>query len=144
MMDFSKEQIEKILPHKGSAQMIDRAFAVEPLHFAKTQTYIDPKWPVFAGHFPDRPMLPGVFVTEIMAQAADVMLLTGPGNEHMYPILFQVKQMSYMHPVLPGMTVDVEVECVQDAGQGMYECKAKAYADEKRVAAGTVVLCLRP
>ena len=143
VMDFMKEQIEKILPHRKSALMIDQAFAVEPGHFAKTQTFIAPDWPVFEGHFPDKPMLPGIFITEIMAQAADVMLLTLPGNEALYPILLQVKQMTYLQPVLPGTTLVVHAECVQDAGQGMYECKAKAYVGEKRVASGTLTLCLR-
>lgn len=142
-MDFLKEQIEKILPHRKSALMIDQAFAVEPGHFAKTQTFIDPGWPVFEGHFPDKPMLPGIYITEIMAQAADVMLLTMPDNEALYPILFQVKQMTYLQPVLPGTTLEVHAECVQDAGQGMYECKVKAYVGEKRVASGTLTLCLR-
>ena len=142
-MDFSKEQVENILPHRKSALMIDRAFAVEPLRFAKTQTFIDPKWLIFEGHFPDKPVLPGIYITEIMAQAADVMLLAWPENAKLYPMLFQVKQMSYLQPVKPGSTLEIHVECVQDAGQGLYECKAKAYVDEKRVAAGTLTLCLR-
>ncbi len=124
--------------------MVDRVLAVEPGRFAKTQTFVDPQWSIFLGHFPGRPLLPGIYITEIMAQAADIMLLTLPGNKGLYPILFQVKQMTYLHPVLPGTTLDVQVECVQDGGQGLYECKAKAYVDEKRVAAGTLTLCLRP
>ena len=142
-MYFSKEQIENILPHRGSALMLDQALEVAPGKFVKTQTLIDSELPIFEGHFPGKPMLPGIYITEIMAQAAGVMLLTLPGNESMYPILFQVKQMTYLQPVFPGMMLDIQVECVQDGSQGFYECKAKAYVGEQRAAAGTLTLCLR-
>ena len=143
VMDFLKEQIDRILPHEKNALMLDRAYDVEPGYKAKTQTFIDPIWFIFEGHFPGKPMLPGVYITEMMAQAAGVMLLTLPENEGLYPVLFQIKQMTYLQPVLPGKVLDIQVECVQDGSQGFYECKAKAYVGGQRVAAGTLTLCLR-
>ena len=142
-MEYTKEQIMRLLPHQKSALLVDQAFAVEPGTFAKTQIYIDPAWQIFEGHFPGRPVFPGVGITEAMAQAAGVMLLSVPGNENLYPILFQMKQVTLMQPVYPGDTLTVEVTLAQSAPGQMYECKAKAYVEEKRVAVGTLTLCLK-
>ncbi len=55
--------------------LVSKVEELEPGKQITTTFYVDPSREIFKGHFPDEPMLPGVYTVECMAQAADILLL---------------------------------------------------------------------
>lgn len=100
-MDWARP--ESFLPHRAPFVWLDRIVALEPGVSAQASWALDPELPVFKGHFPGAPMLPGVILIEALAQTACALLsLSGellPGEIGM---LARVERMSFKAPALPG------------------------------------------
>lgn len=141
-MILEASDINRILPHRPPLLLVDRA-VVNPDNTVKAEVYLRPEWEIFQGHFPSYPVLPGIYVTESMAQAAGLLLLTMPGNEGKLPLFLNISQMRFLRPARPGDTMQLSAELVQDAGNGIYECKVFAHIDNKKIAAGRISLALR-
>lgn len=136
--------ISQILPHRPPILLADRITGYQPGEWIEAEFSVQPDLPVFAGHFPDRPMLPGVYMIESMAQTADLLLLQTEGNSGLLPVLFQVNAMRFYRPVFPGDLLSLCAKLLSDAGNGLYECEVSASVNGKRAAAGRITLALRP
>lgn len=143
MISLNHLQVESVLPHRSPILLIDTVSELEPGVSAKAQTFIEPSWDIFRGHFPSAPVLPGVYIIEAMAQASDLLLLTIPGNENKTPFFLSVSRARFLRQVKPGETIYISAELSCDAGGGMYDCSAVISAGGKRVAAGTISIALR-
>ncbi|HTW10974.1 MAG TPA: 3-hydroxyacyl-ACP dehydratase FabZ [Acidimicrobiales bacterium] len=110
-----------ILPHRPPFLFVDEVLSVEPGRRATGIWRLTGQEPFFAGHFPGRPMLPGVLMVEAMAQLGGVALLTDP-RCHGYLALFGgIDKARFRRPVLPGDTLEMSVEIDQasaSAGRG--------------------------
>jgi hypothetical protein len=71
---FSSEQISKILPHRYPFLLVDRVVEFEPGKRAVGIKCITANEPQFTGHFPDRPIMPGVLMIEAMAQLGEYLI----------------------------------------------------------------------
>ncbi|MCI8894542.1 MAG: beta-hydroxyacyl-ACP dehydratase [Lachnospiraceae bacterium] len=131
-----------ILPHRPPMLLVDEVSDLICGQRASARVYIRPDWEVFTGHFPDRPVLPGIYITECMAQAAGAMLLAAPDNRGCLPLLFEVSRMRFLHPVLPGDTLCTQAALSEAAGD-MYVCTAASYVGERCVARGRLTLALK-
>lgn len=135
--------VKNILPHREPMLMIDSVSSLEPGKSVTAEKFISSDWEVFKGHFPKNPVTPGVFIAEAMAQAADIILLTIPGNEGKTPLFLSMSRMRFMRPVLPDSTVELIAELKTDLGDGVYECVCSAYDEGAKVASGQVTIALR-
>ena len=63
-----------MIPHRAPFLWIDRVEELEPGVRCVAVKFVDPADPIFSGHFPAKPILPGVFLIEAVAQTAGVML----------------------------------------------------------------------
>ena len=142
-MTLSLAEIKNILPHREPMLMIDSVSDLTPGESVVAEKYIDPNWDIFRGHFPENPITPGVYLAEAMAQAADLILLTIPGNEGKTPLFLSMSRMRFMRPVLPGSTVELIADLKTDLGDGVYECICSAYDEGSKVASGQVTIALR-
>jgi 3-hydroxyacyl-[acyl-carrier-protein] dehydratase len=101
--------------------------------------FVDPANPVFAGHFPDKPILPGVFLIEAVAQTAGVMLgsaaQVAAGNKGGVALLAAVNRFKFLKPVTPGQTLRVETEKLTEVGS-MACVGGKVWVDGEMVANG--------
>lgn len=140
-MFLNNEDVRKLLPHREPLLLVDEAVIEEGCVAASV--FVSPKWDVFRGHFPENPVLPGIYVTESMAQAADLLLLSEPSNTGKLPYFSSIRNMRFIRPVLPGTQLTLKAEITQDAGNGFYECAVSAEVAGRTAAKGSISLALR-
>jgi 3-hydroxyacyl-[acyl-carrier-protein] dehydratase len=92
----------------------------------------------FQGHFPQRPVMPGVLVVEAMAQTAAVLVVhtLGPGSERKVVYFMSIDDARFRRPVVPGDVIRVHVTKKQHRGN-VWKFEGKAKVDDKLVAEAT-------
>ncbi|MEW6366662.1 MAG: 3-hydroxyacyl-ACP dehydratase FabZ [Acidobacteriota bacterium] len=108
---MDKNEILSLIPHRPPFLWIDRVVEVEPGKRCVALKYIDPDEQFFAGHFPGRSVLPGVFLIEAAAQTAAVLQAAGraegaAAGDH---LLVAVNRFKFLKPVAPGSELTIEV-----------------------------------
>ena len=129
------DEIMKILPHAYPFLLVDRIVEMEPekrIVGIKNVTYNEPFFP---GHFPGRPIMPGVLIVEAMAQAAGVLVFQSlPKERHSQTVYFLgIDNVRFRKPVTPGDQLRLEVEITKHR-QAIWGFKGKAVVDGKLVA----------
>ncbi len=115
MPELDIEQIKKALPHRYPMLLLDKVTDYEPGVFIRAVKNITVNEPFFQGHFPQRPIMPGVFIIEAMAQASAVLgLLSDEGSRHWDKLyyLVGVDKARFRKTVGPGDQLVVEVKFV--------------------------------
>lgn len=116
-------EIERLIPHRAPFLWIDRVEELEPGVRCVAVKFVDPENPIFAGHFPDKPILPGIFLIEAVAQTAGVMLGSAApvtaGSKGM-ALLAAVNRFKFLKPVTPGQELRVETKKLTGLGQLAY------------------------
>ena len=115
-MEIDAQQLLRILPHRYPFLLVDRVLEVEEGKRAVGLKNVTFNEPFFIGHFPDHPIMPGVLIVEMMAQAGAVMLLGSPGYQGKLPYLAGIEKAKFKKPVLPGDTLIAEVEMIKSRG----------------------------
>lgn len=115
---MERSQIEEIIPHRAPFLWIDRIEELEPGVRCAAVKWIDPEEPALRGHFPTRPILPGIFLIEAVAQTAGVMLGTVASLEPgATPLLAAVNRFKFLKPVLPGQDLRIVTTKLTEAGK---------------------------
>lgn len=96
------------IPHRPPFLFVDRVLE-ESDDSIKTEKKIDPKEPFFEGHYPGRPIMPGVLIFEAIFQAGAIMMGKRIVGEGRFPVLTRVNNIKLKHAVYPGDTLLVEV-----------------------------------
>jgi 3-hydroxyacyl-[acyl-carrier-protein] dehydratase len=96
------------IPHRPPFLFVDRVLE-ESEDTIKTEKKIDPKEPFFEGHYPEKPIMPGVLIFEAIFQAGAIMMGKRIANEGRIPVLTRVNNIKLKHAVYPGDTLQVEV-----------------------------------
>ncbi len=121
---IERSEIETLIPHRPPFLWIDRVEELEPGVRCVAVKFVDPENPVFAGHFPGKPILPGVFLIEAVAQTAGVMLGSARPEvsakndaRGQVALLAAVNRFKFLKPVTPGQTLRVETKKLTEALQ---------------------------
>ncbi len=101
-LPLSSEQIRELLPHRYPMLLVDRVLEITDLETI-AETLVSANEPFFAGHFPDRPIMPGVLVLEAIAQTGLVgVLWNEPDKRGRGVALAAVRSARFRRPVVPG------------------------------------------
>ncbi len=129
-MDIHK--ILKQLPHRYPFLLVDRVLAIEKCKSIKALKNVTINEPFFEGHFPHRPVMPGVLMLEALAQAAALLafdaLDTSPTDEMVY-YFAGIDGARFKRPVEPGDQLILEVELLRMKA-GIFKFKARALVAE--------------
>jgi 3-hydroxyacyl-[acyl-carrier-protein] dehydratase len=109
--DLDIERIRAMIPHRYPFLMIDRVVEIVPDASAVGIKNVSINEPHFAGHFPQRAVMPGVLIIEAMAQTAAVLVVQTLGNaaEGKLVYFMSVDNARFRRPVVPGDTLRVHV-----------------------------------
>jgi 3-hydroxyacyl-[acyl-carrier-protein] dehydratase len=134
------KEIMAMLPHAYPFLLVDRIVEMEPGKRAvgiKNVTYNEPFFP---GHFPGRPIMPGVLIVEAMAQTAGVLVFNSlPEEERKKSVFFLgLDNVRFRKPVIPGDQLHLEMEITKHR-QAIWGFKGKALVDGKLVAEGDLL-----
>ena len=133
-LKFDIRAITDILPHRYPFLMVDRVLDVEPGKRVRAVKNVTINEELFQGHFPGRPILPGVLILEAMAQAGGFLLLNTVPDPNTKLIYFTaIDKARFRRPVTPGDQLILEVELLR---LRLNTCKiaGKAFVDGELVA----------
>jgi 3-hydroxyacyl-[acyl-carrier-protein] dehydratase len=139
-------EVLKYLPQRYPVLMIDRVRECEPGKRVVALKNVSANEPYFQGHFPARPIMPGVLILEAMAQAAGLVVLSAqaPGRHHENVYYYVgIDNARFKKPVIPGDQLELEVKLERMLrGIGKFACVARV-AGEVAAEAG-ILLTIRP
>jgi 3-hydroxyacyl-[acyl-carrier-protein] dehydratase len=141
--EYGPETIERILPHRPPFLFVDRVVGFEAGVSIEAERDLRADEPHFAGHFPGRPIMPGVLITEALAQTSGLLIaLTAmEKGEQVEGNLFYLARadMKWTSPVGPGETLVLEAKLDRVLGP-LQAFRVRARTRRKDVAAGVLTL----
>jgi len=140
MIKMDLQRILELIPHRYPFLMIDRVKECEPRKRVVAVKNVSANEPYFQGHFPGRPIMPGVLILEAFAQAAILAMLAEdkPRTDQIYYYL-GIDDARFKKPVVPGDQLELEVTFDRAMrGIGKFKCVARVAAD---VVAEATILC---
>ena len=116
-MVLDVEQIKKLLPHRAPMLLVEKLTDIVPGESATGYKAISVNDPWFAGHFPDRAVMPGVLIVEAMAQTAGALVVHSQGNSASSVVYFMaIEKAKFRKPVGPGDLMRMPVKLVRARG----------------------------
>ena len=138
---LNKEQIKEIIPQREPFLMIDEVEEYMPGESAVAYKNVDESEWYFKGHFPGNPVMPGVLITESLAQTGAVAILSVEANKGKNALFGGIDKMKFKKMVVPGDRLKLEVKIIKQKGPiGIGE--AIATVDEKIVAKGELTFAV--
>lgn len=144
---FEIEKIMSYLPHRYPMLLIDRVLDYkvgDSLHAIKNVTINEP---IFTGHFPGRPVFPGVLILEAMAQATGLLGFKtieaekGAVDPDELYLFAAIDNARFKNPVVPGDQIHFKVKFVKER-RGIWKFTGEAFVDDK-LAASAEIMCAR-
>lgn len=128
------------LPHAPPFVFVREVISCEAGRSVEARTSFGAEDPMFAGHFPENPLVPGVILTEALAQAAGIAAASGyPETARPMFLLSAIRTMKFLKAVRPEETIDLRAEKVGEV-QNMVQFKVAASVNSVLVAEGQLVL----
>lgn len=125
-----KDGVLALLPHRDPFVWVSRVLECVPGTSVVAELDVDPNLPLFEGHFPGQPILPGVIIMEALAQAASVCLLVEEGMAGRIGFLVGIDKAKFREQVCPGDTIRLEATITKKSSR-MCVAEVKATKDGK-------------
>ena len=142
---FDIQEILELLPHRYPFVLVDRVLSLNPGQDIVAIKNVTINEPFFAGHFPMRPVMPGVLIIEAMAQAAGLLSFKSPNLNLTRGSIFYfagIDHARFKRPVAPGDQLRLEATILRIVrGVGKFQCRATV--DGKLAAEGEILAVLK-
>ena len=138
---FGREQIEQILPHREPFLLIDEVIELEPGKRVVARRAVRAEDPWFAGHFPGRPVMPGVLIVEAMAQTGAIAVLFEEANRGKIAFFAGIDDCRFKRVVEPGDVLTLTCEITEMRGP-IGRGKATAHVGDALAARGTLTFAV--
>lgn len=130
---YDTHQIMNILPHRPPMLLIDKIIELTKTHVIGVKN-VTMNEPFFVGHFPDSPVMPGVFQIEAMAQTGGILVLsTVPDPENYLTYFLKIENARFKEKVLPGDTVIFRCDLMAPIRRGIAQMKGLGMVGDKIV-----------
>jgi len=135
------DDIEKIIPHRFPFLLVDRIIELEEDRRVIGVKNVSVNEWFFQGHFPGRPVMPGVLIVESIAQAAGVLMLSKKENQGKLAFFMSIEEAKFRRAVRPGDQLVLKVE-VSKLKSKFGQVQGKAYVDDKVVCEAVLMFAL--
>ncbi len=132
---MDKEAILNTIPHRYPFLFVDRVEVIEEGKRCVGIKCVMADEPFFQGHFPGRPIMPGVLIIEAMAQTSAAMIMGSPSKAGKLAFFIGIDSAKFRRQVLPGQCLRLAVEILHSSSRGG-KVKGQAYVDNKLCAEG--------
>jgi 3-hydroxyacyl-[acyl-carrier-protein] dehydratase len=138
---LGRAEIEAILPHRDPFLLIDEVVELEPgRRVVARKRVAEDEW-YLRGHFPGRPVMPGVLIVEALAQTGAVAVLSLEENRGRIALFAGIDDVRFKRIVEPGDELELECELEQMRGP-VGKGKARATVDGQLAARGTLTFAV--
>lgn len=132
--DIRIEEIMKLIPHRYPLLLVDRIEEVVPGESVIARKNVTLNEPHFMGHFPSKPIMPGVLIVEAMAQASAIMVAETFAEADQKLVYFMsIDKCKFRKPVVPGDTLMLHIKAIQNR-RNVWRCAGEAMVDGQKVA----------
>ena len=139
---LSSEEILGLLPHRFPFALIDRVIEHIPGEKAVALKNVTINEPQFQGHFPDRPLMPGVLIVESMAQVGGIIVTQMPELPKGLFVFAGINNVKFRRPVVPGDQLLITCELLSIKRQRFGKVKGEAHVEGKLVCSGELMFSL--
>ncbi len=146
MVDMDIHQVLAHLPQRYPILMIDRVLECEPNKRILALKNVSANEPYFPGHFPHRPVMPGVLILEAMAQAAGILVFRTLGRKPDDKSVYYyagIDNARFKRPVEPGDQLMIEV-LILGSKRGIWKFGCTARVGDTLVAEADILCTVRP
>ena len=138
---LGRAEIEAILPHRDPFLLIDEVVELQPGARVVARKSVRPDEWYFQGHFPGRPIMPGVLIVEAMAQAGAVAVLAEEENRGRLALFAGIDAVRFKRLVQPGDVLDLTCDLERVRGP-VGKGRATAHVDGELAARGTLTFAV--
>jgi 3-hydroxyacyl-[acyl-carrier-protein] dehydratase len=128
----------RLLPHRYPFLMVDRIIEIDADNSAIGIKNVTVNEPHFMGHFPGRPVMPGVLIVEAMAQTAGAICIRNAGDKQPSVVYFMtIESAKFRKPVVPGDRLEIHVKKLKQRGM-IWKFACEAIVDGGKVAEAVI------
>jgi len=126
------QEAMNLIPHRYPFLLVDRILSYDSDNLVAIKS-VSINEPFFQGHFPDRPIMPGVLIVEAMAQAASCLVVLENENkdaENLSVFLMKIDKARFRRPITPGDQIRIEVKKEKSRGD-VWQFYGKSFVEDQ-------------
>lgn len=132
-MKLSNVEIRELIPHRYPFLLVDKVIELEPGKKSIGLKCVSTNEPFFQGHFPQKPIMPGVLILEAMAQNAGLAISVMDEHRGKIGLFAGVDDLKFKNPVIPGDVLKLEAEILL-CKMNVVKAKVRATVDDQLAA----------
>jgi 3-hydroxyacyl-[acyl-carrier-protein] dehydratase len=138
--------IMNLIPHRYPFLLLDRIIELDEGKYLKALKNVTINEHFFSGHFPKYPVMPGVLITEVMAQAAGMLAMLSYDkectNNNLY-VLAGIDNARFRQTVIPGDTLIIEANLIKNIRNTMFKMETKSFVNDNLVAEAQLLIAAK-